>query len=148
MVRIGNANRRYVRYAFFLSGIKRFYNRSRKNSLDEVPVRKLSAACRSSISVCVLVFAPTILFAQAQPSSNLASNPVYEKSCAKCHGKTAEGRFLGGPSLVSDSATSMSSGDLKNIITNGKGHMPKYSGKLSAEEIDTLVQQVKSSAKK
>ncbi len=112
-------------------------------------MRKIAAAaCRSSIAVCALVFAPVVLFAQAQPASSLASNPVYEKSCAKCHGKTAEGRFLGGPSLVSDSANSMSAEDLKNIITNGKGRMPKYSGKLSAEEIDTLVQQVKSSAKK
>ena len=33
--------------------------------------------------------------------------------------------------------------DLRNIITNGKDHMPKYRGKLTAEEIDTLVKQIR-----
>jgi mono/diheme cytochrome c family protein len=50
---------------------------------------------------------------------------------------------MGGPSLVSTRATSASADDLRNIITNGKGRMPKYAGKLSPEEIDTLVQQIK-----
>ena len=30
----------------------------------------------------------------------------------------------------------------RNIIANGKGHMPKVAAKLTAEEIDTLVQQI------
>jgi len=37
-----------------------------------------------------------------------------------------------------------SNDDLLNIISNGKGHMPKYAGKLRADEITTLVQQIKS----
>jgi len=32
---------------------------------------------------------------------------------------------------------------LRNVITNGKGHMPKYAGKLSDEEINALVVQVR-----
>jgi hypothetical protein len=42
----------------------------------------------------------------------------------------------------------MSADDLHNIITNGKGHMPKYAGKLTSEEIGTLVQQIKALNKK
>ena len=42
----------------------------------------------------------------------------------------------------------MSSDDLRTIITNGKGHMPKYGGKLTPEEIDTLVQQIEALSKK
>ena len=38
---------------------------------------------------------------------------------------------------------SMSDDDVNNMITNGKGRMPKYGGKLSPEEIDTLVRQIK-----
>lgn len=38
----------------------------------------------------------------------------------------------------------MSADDLRNMITNGKHRMPNFSGKLSAEEIDTLVSQIKS----
>jgi hypothetical protein len=60
-----------------------------------------------------------------------------------CHGKAAEGRHFGGPSLFSEKTTATSTDDLRNIITNGKGHMPKYAGKLTSEEIDMLVRQIK-----
>jgi mono/diheme cytochrome c family protein len=33
--------------------------------------------------------------------------------------------------------------DLRKIITDGKGRMPKYAGKLAPEEIDNLVQQIR-----
>ncbi len=77
--------------------------------------------------------------AQNPPSGqSLTANPVYQKNCAKCHGKTAEGRHFGGPSLFSDK----NAADLRTIIADGKHRMPKYAGKLTAEEIDTLVQQI------
>jgi mono/diheme cytochrome c family protein len=91
-----------------------------------------------------LLLAPAATLAQAPPSSaTLTTNPVFEKHCAKCHGKTAEGRHFGGPSLVSVKVHAASSDDLRNLITNGKGRMPKFAGKLTSEEIDTLVQQIK-----
>jgi cytochrome c551 len=79
------------------------------------------------------------------PESNasLRSNPVFQNNCAKCHGKTAEGRHFGGPPLVSEKAQSASADELRSIITDGKGSMPKYGGKLSDAEIDSLVQQIK-----
>jgi mono/diheme cytochrome c family protein len=95
------------------------------------------------IAIVYLSCALSTLFAQAPDDATLISNPVYEKNCAKCHGKSAEGRHFGGPSLVSEKTISAPADDLRNIITNGKGHMPKYSGKLSAEEINRLVQQIK-----
>ncbi len=98
---------------------------------------------RLTFAVC---FAPVMISAaSAQTSgSTLTANPVYQSNCAKCHAKAADGHFYGGPSLISDKATAMSSDDLRNIITNGKGRMPKYTGKLAPEEIDALVQQIKS----
>ena len=103
---------------------------------------------RCAIVVCV-IFICSAAFAQT-PSSDagLTANPVYEKNCAKCHGKTAEGRHFGGPSLASDKVAAASADDLRNIIANGKGRMPKYAGKLTPEEIDTLVQQIKALNKK
>ena len=95
-----------------------------------------------------LFFAFMAASAQTPSGATLTANPVYEKNCAKCHGKTAEGRFMGGPSLIADKTTATSADDLRNIITNGKGRMPKYTGKLTAEEIDTLVQQIKAANKK
>jgi mono/diheme cytochrome c family protein len=50
---------------------------------------------------------------------------------------------ISAPSLASEKVGATSAEDLRNVISNGKGHMPKYGGKLSAEEIDTLFQQIK-----
>jgi mono/diheme cytochrome c family protein len=82
------------------------------------------------------------------PDASLTANPVYEKNCAKCHGKTAEGHHFGGPALSSEKAAAASADDLRNIITNGKGHMPKYADKLSSDEIATLVKQIQAINKK
>jgi mono/diheme cytochrome c family protein len=73
---------------------------------------------------------------------------VFQNNCGKCHGKSAGGRFMAGPSLVSEKVTSAAADGLRDVITNGKGRMPKFSGKLSPAEIDTLVQQIKSAGKK
>ena len=105
--------------------------------------------CLLAITTCSLLVAAVAAFAQASPQdAGLTANPVYEKNCAKCHGKTAEGRHFGGPSLVSEKTAATSADDMRNIITNGKGHMPKFTGKLTAEEIDTLVKQIQALNKK
>jgi len=97
---------------------------------------------------CFGLLALAVAFAQTPPDGTLTANPVFQKSCAKCHGKTAEGRHFGGPSLVAEKAASTSADDLASIITNGKGHMPKFAGKLTPEEIAMLVQQIAASTKK
>ena len=81
-------------------------------------------------------------------SSTLTGNPVYRRNCAKCHGKTAEGRHFGGPSLISGKTAAAPADDLRGIITNGKGRMPKFAGKLAAADIDQLVQQIKATSQK
>jgi mono/diheme cytochrome c family protein len=97
----------------------------------------------------LLVVALTTVSAQTPPTdATLAANPVFHKNCAKCHGKTAAGRRFGGPSLISEKTTSTSAEDLRSIITNGKGRMPKYATKLTPEQIDTLVQQIKTQSRK
>lgn len=104
---------------------------------------------RLAIAMCSLFFALTAAFPQTLPSGvTLTANPVFQKNCAKCHGKTAEGRHFGGPSLISKKVAATSANDLHSIIVNGKGHMPKYASKLTSAEIDTLVQQIKTMSKK
>jgi mono/diheme cytochrome c family protein len=98
--------------------------------------------------MCSFLLALAEVSAQTPPSdATLTTNPVFRKNCAKCHGGTAGGHHFGGPSLISEKATSASGDELRNIITNGKGRMPKYGSKLSAEDINTLVQQIKASKK-
>jgi len=75
-------------------------------------------------------------------------NPVFKNNCAKCHGKTAEGRHFAGPSLISDKTRAASDDELRDFITNGKGRMPKFGGKLTPPEIDTLVTQIRELNKK
>jgi mono/diheme cytochrome c family protein len=79
----------------------------------------------------------------SRSDATLTANPVYQKQCAKCHGKSAEGRHFGGPSLVSPKIVAAAIDDLRNIINNGKGRMPKYSAKLSSEDINRLILQIK-----
>ena len=96
-----------------------------------------------------LVIALTAASAQSAPSdTKLTEDHVFHKSCAKCHGKTAQGRHFGGPSLVSDKVATTSAEDLRNIITKGKGRMPKFAAKLTSEEIDTLVREITALNKK
>jgi mono/diheme cytochrome c family protein len=86
----------------------------------------------------------TAAFAQIPSSgTKLTEDRVYKEQCAKCHGKTAEGRHFGGPSLISKKTAAASVEDMRNVIANGKGRMPKYAGKLTSEEIDNLVQQIR-----
>lgn len=95
------------------------------------------------ITTAVLAVALATLSAQT-PSTDLTltSNPVYQKNCAKCHGKTAEGRHFGGPALASEKTAARSATELSDIINNGKGRMPKYANKLTSDEIGALVQQI------
>jgi mono/diheme cytochrome c family protein len=112
-------------------------------------VIKSNPMLRSAIAACFLFFVFTAVFAQTPASdATLTVNPVFQKNCAKCHGKTGEGRHFGGPSLVSGKTSAASAEDLRNLIANGKGRMPKYAGKLTPEEIDTLVEQIRSANKK
>ncbi len=99
--------------------------------------------------ICSVLSGFTLAFAQTTPpNQGLTDNPIFKKDCAGCHGKTAEGHHFAGPALISDKVAAASADDLRNIITSGKGRMPKYSGKLSPEEIDTLVQQIRALNKK
>ena len=100
---------------------------------------------KTSQLVVILFLSLTVASAQTSPSNAaLTANPVFQKNCVRCHGDNAQGRFMHGPSLVSNKKVHAATPDeLHTIITNGKGHMPKFGSKLSAEEIDTLAQQVK-----
>lgn len=99
---------------------------------------------RFGVVACCVLLAAMTAFAQAQQSDiSLLANPVFKKDCAKCHGRTAGGRHFGGPSLHTDKVAAMSEDDLRNIITNGGKHMPKFSSKLMPDQIDRLAAQIK-----
>ena len=109
------------------------------SSLGGIQVKTYSV----TFALCLLLALAAAYAQTPAPDAALSANPAYKKNCAKCHGKTAEGRHFGGPSLVTGKVAEATADDLRNIISNGIGRMPKYAGKLTPEEIDLIVQQIK-----
>ena len=73
---------------------------------------------------------------------------TFKAKCAMCHGadgsgQTAMGKSMGLKDLGSAEVQKLSDADLNGIITNGKGKMPKYDGKLSADEISSVVKYIR-----
>jgi len=69
---------------------------------------------------------------------------TFKAKCAMCHGADGKGDTGMGKSLKlrdlgSADVQSQSDADLSNIITNGKGKMPKYDGKLTPDQINDVV---------
>ena len=69
---------------------------------------------------------------------------TFKAKCAMCHGAdgkgdTGMGKTLKIRDLGSADVQSQSDADLSKIITDGKGKMPKYDGKLTKDQIDDVV---------
>jgi len=68
----------------------------------------------------------------------------FKAKCAACHGATGAGDTTMGKNLKlrdmgSADVQKQSDADLNGIITKGKGKMPAYDGKLTADQINDLV---------
>jgi len=73
---------------------------------------------------------------------------TFKAKCAMCHGpdgkgETSMGKTMKLRDLGSADVQSQSDADLTNIITNGKGKMPKYDGKLTADQIKDVVKYIR-----
>jgi cytochrome c6 len=73
---------------------------------------------------------------------------TFKAKCAMCHGpdgkgQTAMGKTLNLRDLGSADVQGQSDADLTNIITNGKGKMPKYDGKLTKDQISDVVKYIR-----
>ncbi len=117
------------------------------DSLIRESQKRISLKKISIFAAAVFYFGTMAHAQDAKSESSLTKNPIYQSDCSKCHGKTAEGRFMAGPSLVSEKAKALSADELRNIITKGKHRMPKFEGKLSASDIDALVDQIRAADK-
>jgi mono/diheme cytochrome c family protein len=86
--------------------------------------------------------------ASASGSSALVQNTakaLFDKSCAKCHGKdgrakTFRGKLTGAQNFTDKSwQESNRDEDMIETIENGRGKMPSYKNKLTLEQIQSLV---------
>ena len=78
---------------------------------------------------------------------------VYKSKCAMCHGadgagQTPTGKSMKLKSLSSEEVQKLTDAEMTKIVADGKGKMPGYKSKLSAEEIDLVVKFVRSFASK
>jgi cytochrome c553 len=93
-------------------------------------------------SLLLALAVPTMSFA-----ADLASDPNF-KSCAMCHGAAGEGKAAMKTKPMKEYA-SKSEAELTKAITDGVAtstpKMPAYKGKLTDEQIKTLVGEIKAS---
>jgi mono/diheme cytochrome c family protein len=92
----------------------------------------------------VLALAPTMLAADGAA--------VYKAKCAMCHGPDGAGQTTMGKNmklrdLGSADVQKQSDADLTKITADGKGKMPAYKAKLSADEITAVVAHIRSMKK-
>lgn len=95
------------------------------------------------LTVVVMVLAMLAL-----PLASLAAEQaadVFKSKCAMCHGPDGKGKMAGTKDLGSAEVQKASDADLTAVITNGKPpKMPKFEGKLTADQIKALVAYVRS----
>lgn len=77
----------------------------------------------------------------------------FKAKCAMCHGpdgtgNTATGKALQVRDLSSSDVQAQTDAQLNDIVTNGKGKMPAYKGKLTNAQMKDLVAFIRSLAKK
>jgi len=91
-------------------------------------------------------FLAVLAFALVFSTWSLADSgaDTFKSKCAMCHGAdgkgdTAMGKNMHLRDMGSADVQAQSDADLAGIITNGKGKMPKYDGKLTKEQVDDVV---------
>ena len=97
---------------------------------------------------------------QAAPQSNTGqkgdtaeAQQVYKAKCQMCHapdgsGNTPAGKKLGAKDLKSDEVQKHSDAELFTIIAKGKDKMPKFTGKLTDQQILALVADIRQMGRK
>ena len=92
----------------------------------------------AAISLAALTMAGTMAFA--------AGADDYKAKCAMCHGADGKGAMakkMGSRDLASADVQGMSEADIAKIISDGKGKMTGFKGKLSDEQIKGVAAYVK-----
>jgi cytochrome c6 len=101
---------------------------------------------KNLVKAVLTVLAFTVVFSTWSLADGGAD--TFKAKCAMCHGadgkgETSMGKTLKLRDLGSADVQSQSDSDLSGIITNGKGKMPKYDGKLTADQISDVVKYIR-----
>jgi cytochrome c6 len=101
----------------------------------------------------LLFLAVTILFSTTAARADDAGAALYKSKCASCHGADGSGNTTVGKSLKvrdlrSADVQKMTDDELIKVTSDGKGKMPAYGKKLSADQIKSLVAAIRAMAAK
>jgi cytochrome c6 len=113
-----------------------------------------SLAVRVFRTVCFVVPALGIFFLLVSPLCAQDAPALYKSKCATCHGPDGSGnvpmgKTLAVPDLTSSDVQKQTDAQLTDSVTNGKGKkMPAYKGKLTDDQIKSLVGFIRERAKK
>ena len=90
------------------------------------------------IAVVLGLMIPTAVFAQSGADT-------YKAKCAMCHGPDGKKEMpaMGVKPLTSPDAQKLTVAEVVTVVTNGKGKMPAYKGKLTDEQIKAVAEFVK-----
>jgi len=96
----------------------------------------------------VSVVAMAVMFVLSTISMAQSCADLYKSKCAACHGATGAGDTAMGKNLKladlgSAEVQGQSDDALAGIITNGKGKMPKYDGKLTKDQVNDVVKYIR-----
>jgi mono/diheme cytochrome c family protein len=86
----------------------------------------------------------TIIITLIAPALFADGAATFKAKCAMCHGpdgtgQTSMGKTLKLRDLGSADVQKQTDADLKKIVNDGKGKMPAYKAKLSADEVQAVV---------
>jgi mono/diheme cytochrome c family protein len=126
--------------------------------MPEVTVAKQTKV----LSLCAALMISAVVMVRFGNSARAASAAVagqtgaalFQQKCAGCHGKGGSGNPMwkdkGQPDFNSpDYQKSRSDQQISDVIHNGKGkYMPAFKGKLTEDQISSLVGQVRAFGKK
>ncbi len=91
------------------------------------------------VAVIVGLMLTNVAFAQSGGAD------TYKAKCAMCHGPDGkkENPAMGTKALTGPEVQKMSVAELATAISNGKGKMPAYKGKLTDDQIKAVAEYVK-----
>jgi cytochrome c6 len=130
---------------------RRAFNPARRfghTTTEETNMRNTIVRLGGLLLAAVALFCFTALPVHAQDGAG-----TFKAKCAACHGADGKGdnsmgKALKVRDLSSDDVQKQTDAELTTIITDGKGKMPAYKGKLADDQIKQVVAYVRTLKKK
>jgi cytochrome c6 len=102
----------------------------------------------STIATILALVAAAPFLGLSRPPQAQKGQAIFEEMCVGCHGpdgkaQTDMGKKVQAADLTSSAVQSVSDSKLEGTVKSGKGKMPSFDGKLSDEDIHSVVAYVR-----